>query len=211
MKTLILLTFILFLGTVSRTDAQEIFSVEHAIEAALEHNYNVQISTIEQEKAGNTVTRGNSGQLPSLFLNSDLNWSYSDLELTPGSFFLDMFNPEGSQSQMPGSISYDGVSATNFSAGIGTQFVIYNGMKGRMRYRVLETGSELAGLQHKSEMENTMLEITRKYVQAVTLQKAIALKELALEQSRNRYQIVETRRECDQTSEQRRRQAWADL
>ena len=209
MKTIITILILMFAVDVSK--AQDVFRLNEAIEAALEHNYNVQISSIEQDKAGNLVTRGNAGQLPSLFINSDLNWSYSDLELTPGSFFRNLVSPEEGQGQMPGTISYDGVSATNFNAGLGTQFVIYDGMKGRLRYRILETGSDLAGLQHQSEMENTVLDITRKYVQAVTLQKAIALKELALEQSRDRYRIVGTRREYGQASEQQLLQALADL
>ena len=209
MKTFITILILLFAVDISK--AQDVLRLNEAIEAALEHNYNVKISSIEQDKAGNLVTRGNAGQLPSLFINSDLNWSYSDLELTPGSFFQNLVSPEEGQGQMPGTISYDGVSAANFNAGLGTQFVIYDGMKGRLRYRILETGSDLAGLQHQSEMENTVLDITRKYVQAVTLQKAIALKELALEQSRDRYRIVGTRREYGQASEQQLLQALADL
>ena len=211
MKSSILFITILLLGTVSRADAQEILSLEHAIEAALEYNYNIQISNIEQDKASNLVTRGNAGQLPSISVNSDLNWSYSDLELTPGSFFQKLLNPEGGEGQSPGAIKFDGVSSTSFSAGLGTQFVIYDGMKGRLRYRTLETGSDLASLQHKQEMENTVLVITRNYVQAVTLQKAIELKELAMEQSRDRYRVVETRREYGQASEQQLLQALADL
>jgi outer membrane protein len=209
MKTFITILILLFAVDISK--AQDVLRLNEAIEAALEHNYNVKISSIEQDKAGNLVTRGNAGQLPSLFINSDLNWSYSDLELTPGSFFQNLVSPEEGQGQMPGTISYDGVSAANFNAGLGSQFVIYDGMKGRLRYRILETGSDLAGLQHQSEMENTVLDITRKYVQAVTLQKAISLKELALEQSRDRHRIVETRREYGQASEQQLLQALADL
>ncbi|MEX2347217.1 MAG: TolC family protein [Balneolaceae bacterium] len=209
MKTIITLLILLF--AVDLSTAQEKLNLSDAIEAALEHNHNIQISNIEQDKASNLVTRGNAGQLPSLSVNSDLNWSYADLELTPGSFFQNLLNPEGGEGQSPGAIKYDGVSSTSFSAGVGTQFVIYDGMKGRLRYRTLETGSDLAGLQHKQEMENTILVITRNYVQAVTLQKAIELKELAIEQSRDRYRVVETRREYGQVSEQQLLQALADL
>lgn len=209
MKTIITLLILLF--AVDLSTAQEKLNLSDAIEAALEHNHNIQISNIEQDKASNLVTRGNAGQLPSLSANSDLNWSYADLELTPGSFFQNLLNPEGGEGQSPGAIKYDGVSSTSFSAGLGTQFVIYDGMKGRLRYRTLETGSDLAGLQHKQEMENTILVTTRNYVQAVTLQKAIELKELAMEQSRDRYRVVEIRREYGQASEQQLLQALADL
>lgn len=209
MKTI--LTFIILFGAVDLSDAQNIFSLNDAIKAALEYNHNVRISDIEQDKAENLVTRGNSGQLPTLSINSDLNWSYSDIELTPGSFFERIINPEGGGGQSPAAIEYDGVSSTGFNAGLGTQFVIYDGMKGKLRYRKLETGSDLAGLQHRSEMESTVLDITRGYVQAASLQNAIALKELSLTQSLDRYQMIETRREYGQASEQQLLQALSDL
>jgi len=209
MKTIFTLLILLF--AVDLSTAQDKLTLSDAIEAALEHSHTIQISSIEQDKASNLVTRGNAGQLPSLSVNSDLNWSYTDLELTPGSFFQNLLNPEGGEDQPPGAIKFDGVTATSFSAGLGTQFVIYDGMKGRLRYRTLETGSDLAGLQHKQEMENTVLVITSNYVQAVTLQKAIELKELAMEQSLDRYRVVETRREYGQATEQQLLQALADL
>ncbi|MCC5941844.1 MAG: TolC family protein [Balneolaceae bacterium] len=209
MKTII--TALILLFAVDLSTAQHKLNLSDAIEAALEHNHHIQISSIEQGKASNLVTRGNAGQLPSLSINSDLNWSYSDLELTPGSFFQNLLNPEGGEGRSPETIKYDGVSSTIFSAGVGTQFIIYDGMKGRLRYRILETGSDLAGLQHQTEMENTILDITRKYLQTVTLQNAIELKELAMEQSHDRYRVVETRREYGQASEQQQLQALSDL
>lgn len=209
MKSFITLLILLF--AVDITKAQDLLRLNEVIEAALRHNYNIQISSIEQEKAVKQVTRGNAGQLPSLFINSDLNWSYSDLDLRPGSFFENLVGPDGEQRQMPGKISFDGVSAANFNVGLGAQFVIYDGMKGRLRYRILENGSDVANLQYQSEMENTILEVTRKYVWTISLQRAIVLKELALEQSRDRYRFLETRREYGQASEQQFLQALADL
>ncbi len=209
MKTYITLLILLF--AVDLSSAQVKLNLNDAIEAALEHNHNIRISNIEQDKASNLVTRGNAGLLPSLSVNSDLNWSYTDIEMTPGSFFQNLLNPGGGEGRSPGAIKFEGVSTTSISAGLGTQFVIYDGMKGRLRYRTLKTGSDLAGLQHKQEIENTILVITRNYVQAVTLQKAIELKELAIGQSRDRYRAVETRREYGQATEQQLLQALADL
>lgn len=205
------LTLIILLVTLNKSAAQEVFTLNDAIQAALEFNHDVRVSDIEQDKAENMVNRGNSGQLPSLFINGDLDLGYSDIELTPGSFFTNLLNPGGAEDRSPGSIEYDGVTFTNFSAGLGTQFVIYDGMKGKLRYRKLETGSNLAGLQHRFELENTILEITRQYIQAASLENAISLKELAIEQSRERYQSAEVRREYGQASEQQLLQALADL
>lgn len=203
----------------------QIFTLQEAIEAAFEHNHQVRIQKIEKTKAENRVTRGNAGQLPTLSISGDLKWSYSDLELTPGSFFENLITPQqptngddpsgvGIESSSPSSmssVSYDGVTTTALQAGVGAQYVIFDGFRGRSRYRLLGTGSEIAGLQHKNELEKTILDITRQYIEVATLQEAAALQEMTLEQSQARYEIVKARREYGQVSEQQVLQSLADL
>lgn len=209
MKLIIIAMLLMFVTDLAK--AQDTLNLGQAIEAALENNHQVKISRIEQDKKENKASRGNAGLLPSISINSDLTGSYSDLELTPGSFFQNLMSQEDGQSQSPGTISYDGVTTTGFNAGIGAQFVIFDGMKGRLRYQILQTGSEMANLQHQTEMENSILSITRSYIHTVSLQKAITLKELALEQSHDRYRIIEMRREYGQANEQQLLQALVDL
>jgi len=145
--------------------AQEQFSLDEAIRAALEHNHSVQVSDIDTEIAENSVSRGNAGQLPNLAITGGLSASYSDLDITPGSFFQNLLSPQsGGQQGGRSSISYDGVTTTQFSSQIGSQMVIYDGMKGRLRYRILETGSDLADLQYRSTLENTILNVTRHFI-----------------------------------------------
>jgi len=192
--------------------AQEQFSLDEAIRAALEHNHSVQVSNLDTEIAENSVSRGNAGQLPNLAITGGLSASYSDLDITPGSFFQNLLNPQGSARQSsPSSISYDGVTTTQFSSQIGSQMVIYDGMKGRLRYKILETGSDLADLQYRSTLENTILNVTRHFIQVASIQKAVEVKELSLQQSADRYRTIETRREYGQVNEQQLLQALADL
>lgn len=210
MKTLLII--IIFFSAADLSSAQESFTLNQAIDAALEHNYNVQISNIEAEKAQNKTTRGNAGQLPSLAITGGVNGAYSDVELVPGSFFQNFLDPQGDQQrQSPPRVTFDGVTSMEIHSALAAQYVIYDGMKGRLRYKLLETESRLADIQHKSEMENTVLSVTRQYVQVVSLQKSICLKELVLEQNRERYQTIETRRGYGLASEQERLQALADL
>lgn len=204
-----ILTPLLLLIPAGLPEVQDTLGLSDAIEAALEHNHQIRISRIEHEKAVNIATRGYAGQLPTISINSDLNGSYSDLGLTPGSFIRNLAGP--GEGAFPDATSYDGVLGAGFHAGLGTQLVIYDGMKGRLQYRLLKTGSELAGIRHHSDLEQTVLEVTRRYLYAVTLQKAIVLMELAMEQSNDRYSIIETRREYGQVSEQQLLQALADL
>ncbi|WP_340102472.1 TolC family protein [Rhodohalobacter sp. 8-1] len=196
-------------GSVS---AQQQFTLDEAIKAALEHNHSVEISNIETDIAENSVSRGNAGQLPNLAITGGLSASYTDLDITPGSFFRNLLDPQNSGQQVGSrSISYDGVTTTQFSSQIGTQIVIYNGMRGRLRYKMLETGSDLADLQYRSELETTILNITAQFIRVASFQKAIEVKEISLEQSNDRFRAIETRREYGQVNEQQLLQALADL
>jgi len=196
-------------GSVS---AQQQFTLEEAIKAALDHNHRVQVSNIETDIAENSVSRGNAGQLPNLAITGGVSAAYTDLDIKPGSFFQNLLNPQGSNQQSsPSTISYNGVTTTQFNSQIGTQMVIYDGKKGRLRYKMLETGSELANLQYRTELENTILNITQKFIRVASLQKAIEVKEVSLEQSNERYRTIETRREYGQVNQQQLLQALADL
>jgi outer membrane protein len=208
---LIILSFILVI-TAGSVSAQQQFTLDEAIKAALEHNHSVLVSDIEATIAENSVSRGNTGQLPNLAITGGLNAAYSDLDITPGSFFRNLLDPQNSgQQEGSRSISYDGVTTTQFNSQIGSQMVIYDGMKGRLRYKMLETGSDLADLQYQTQLENTILNITGQFMQVATLQRAIEVKEVSLEQSNDRYRTIETRREYGQVNEQQQLQALADL
>jgi outer membrane protein TolC len=208
----LVIIFIILVFSAGSVAAQEQFSLDEAILAALEHNHSVQVRDIDTEIAENSVSRGNAGQLPNLAITGGLNASYSDLDITPGSFFQNLLDPQSSGQQGGrSSISYDGVTTTQFSSQIGSQMVIYDGMKGRMRYKILETGSDLANLQYRSELENTILIITNQYIRVASFQRAMDVKELSLAQSADRYRTIETRREYGQVNEQQLLQALADL
>lgn len=203
-------TLLILCAFTELTAAQESINLSRTIDAALEHNHNIKITGIEADKAENMATRGNAGLLPTLIVTSNLNSSYSDLELVPGSFIQDLMNPQGG-TQSPPSVEYDGVTTTQFNAGISTQVIIFDGMKGKARYSLLQSGRDIAGLQYRIEMENTILSVTRQFLQVASLQKAIDVKRLSLEQNRDRYQTAEARWEYGQASEQQQLQALADL
>ncbi len=208
MKRLFLIVIMIFWCDL--TVAQETFSLNEALDMALLNNYNIQISEIDAEKAANSATRGNAGQLPTLGIITSMNWAYNDIELTPGSFFQNLINPQAG-SQSPSSITYDGVYSTQLQAGIGTEFVIFDGMKGYYRYKMLKSGQDMAGLNYRAKIEQTILNVTQRYVQVASLQKALGLKEAALQQSSDRFKIVEKRKEFGQVNEQQYLQALADL
>lgn len=208
----VLFTIIFMVLAVQSSSGQNFFTLDDAIRAALVHNHGVIISDIESDIAENSVTRGNAGQLPTLAITGGLSASYEDLEIQPGSFFQNLLGPQGSvqQSSRP-SISYDGVTTTQMNAQLGSQIVVFNGLKGRLRYKTLKKGGEIAELLYRAEVENTILNITSLYIRVASLQRAIQVRNVSLQQSADRYRTAETRREYGQVNEQQLLQAIADL
>lgn len=206
------MTFILIVVTATSVNAQDAFTLDEAIRAALVHNHGLLVSDIEAEAAENSVSRGNSGQLPNLAITGGVSTSYTNLDITPGSFFQNLLDPQGSaqQADRP-TISYDGVTTTQIHSQVGSQLIIYDGLKGRLRYKVLKNNNRLADLQYRSEVENTILEITNHFIRLASVQTAINVKKTSLEQSKDRYRTVQTRREYGQVNEQQLLQALADL
>lgn len=195
------------------------FTLQQAISEAFIHNHRLRIQKIEEEKAENRVSRGNAGQLPVVNLTGDLTWFYGDMELTPGSFFEQLTMPADPGQQAPGgegssampTMSFDGMSATTAQTGVVAQYVIFDGFRGRNRYKLLETGSELARLQTTHALEETVLHVTRAYLETAIIQENRTLMELTLAQGQDRYRTVSVRREYGHVSEQQVLQAEADL
>jgi outer membrane protein TolC len=194
------------------TFAQENLSLSAAIDAALEHNYSIKISQLESQKSKNKVDRGYAGQLPNLSITGGYTWSFTDQELTPGSFFQNLASPQSSpsSSSMP-SIEFNDVSTTQVQSAVVTRFVIYDGMRGRMRYNLFESGSHLMDIQRRSEIERTILQVTQSYAKIALLQKSLSLMQLMIDQSLERYNAMEVRREFNLVNDQQRLQALVDL
>jgi len=187
-----------------------LLTLHEAIQAALEHNHQIRATRIGREAASDVVTRGNAGQLPTIAFTSEVSGSYSNLEIQPGSMLQSIAGmPAASAS--PGIIDYDGVSGSVLSAGVGAEYIIYDGNQGATRYRLLEKGSNLASLQHQAKIEQTLLETIVHYHRIVFLQQVLNVHSIVLQQSSDRYRITQTRTEYGISSEQDQLQALVDL
>ncbi|MCC5906353.1 MAG: TolC family protein [Balneolaceae bacterium] len=210
-KTLITLYIYLILiaCTIQPVKAQAFLTLNEAIEAGLEYNHTVRISSMDKEIAKNLATRGNAGLLPIVGFAGEAGQSYGAVDLTPGSFFRDLIGGQGGQ--LPSEISYNGVSSAEVNAGVSAEMVLYNGRAGEARYRLLHIGKEAASVQYQHKMEQTILDITGAYIQSAILQESLKLKKEMVEQSQNHYHRFEQQRRFGQASGQQLLQAQKDL
>lgn len=205
--------FVVAIGTTFSIQAQDRFTLEEAISAALEYNHAIRAEAIDVEIAGRLATRGNAGLLPEIGITVDAEQSYGSMKLVPGSFFRDLIGGgEGEQAPaIPASIRYMGVSTTSSMAGIGGQMLIYNGGRGQIRYRMLQSIHDTAGLKHRNGIEITILEITRGYAETVFLQESLRLYREIQRQGSDRYRVIREQNRYGQASDQELLQALADL
>lgn len=185
-------------------------SLADAINAALEHNHQIRATRVGWDAAAASVTRGNAGQLPTVGISSEISGSYSDLEIQPGSLLPSLTGAQPGAGA-PGSMDYSGVSGSVISAGVGIEYVLYDGGQGATRYRLLESSSAISSLQHRTRVEQTLLKVSATYNKMVLLQQVVRIHELALQQSYDRYRIVRTRGEFGQANQQEELQALVDL
>jgi outer membrane protein len=194
----------------TRQSRSNSLSLNDALQAALKYNHQIRSAQIQKETASKSVTRGNAGQLPEIGFATEISGSLNELEIQPGSLFpsIGAASPGASA---PGSQEFSGVTGSVVSARLGATYVVYDGGQGAIRFKLLQSGSTMAQMNHRLRVEQTILEVTALYYRAVMLQNVLLMRSMALEQSSDRYKITSMRAEYGQASEQEYLQALVDL
>lgn len=119
-------------------NAQELLTLEEAVEIALENNYDIRLSRNELKGDSLTVTPGLAGMLPRVFAQASTNNSIQNI----------------SQTRSDGNvIDLDNAKNNNINYGVGLDWTIFDGLSMFARYNRLK---ELENLG-KAELQNTLL------------------------------------------------------
>jgi outer membrane protein TolC len=165
--------FILFLLLfASRAMAQEV-DLNQAISIALEQNYDVRVAAYSYEIEENKAELGNAGFLPSVFLQANGSYSKQNTEVT-------FTNPE----QPP--ISQDGATTIAYGASANLEYTLFNGGRRIHFLNQLQSLSEDARLRQRLAMENTTLQVSNRYLEALRLQEEVDILIETVELSQNR-------------------------
>jgi outer membrane protein TolC len=176
----IALTFFLSHGR-----AQEI-DLNQALSIALEKNYDVKIAGYSYAIDQNNAEIGNAGLIPSVFLQANGSYSRENTEVTFAS-------PE----QPP--ISADGAATIAYGASANLEYVLFNGGRRVHFMNQLQTLSEDGRLRQRLAMENTTLNVSGRFLEALRLKeeseilkKTIALSQERLERAEQGYEYGNT-------------------
>lgn len=159
--------------------SQELLRLEESINLALENNYNIKLEKYNVEISENNVSRAISGQMPELELNSSFEWGYAEAEtqtlaLTPGE-----------DGNAP--IELDGTSR-DLTLQPQISIPIFEGFKGKYRFKQLENTYQMSELQLAYVTEETITSTVSAYLEVARFQSRLAIDEENIAISYDRWQ-----------------------
>lgn len=175
MKKLVALLFLVTISTLAL--AQEILSLDQAIEHGLQNNFDVQIQRFEIEIAEGNNTWGIAGAFP--IVNFNANQNNNITQRKPANPFA-----------VPGrNISH------NLAGTLDAQFVIFDGFFIEVSKRRLEQLENLSYGNATLVIETTIQSIILGYYQALLEKERTEVRKKVMDFSRERYDYVKLRKE----------------
>lgn len=162
---------------------KESLSLEQAFVLALKNNKTIKVEerrvSITQEK----VSLGNAGLLPTVKLIGEASYTNNESELT-----IRTFQPPPN----PMTVNFDesGVASTTLSGIIQAEYTIFAGFSGKYRYKLLKKQNKVAQYQQKISVDNTILNVTRLFLEIAKLQQRQELLEEIILIERNRMERI---------------------
>ncbi len=163
------------------SQAQERLSLEHAVQLALDNNYDIKLNKNEVEQAKNNVSKANAGMLPVVTGNFSTNNTVSNTKQTLSSGLTQERN---------------GAKNSNLAYGPVLNWQVFNGFEMFARYDRLKELEQLGEATFKLAVQTTLADVINNYYDLVqqqqqikALSEALDISRLRLKNSMSRYQI----------------------
>ncbi len=165
MKRIILTVLCVCLLSTVTVFAQEVLTKEKAMAITLENNYAILLTKKNLDIAKNNAGILNSGFLPTIFsrANSSYNSSDSEVEFESGD-----------------TRSVSGAESKNYSASIGVNYVLFNGLARYYTHQRLKEVYNISKLQARGILENTLLTLFQAYHEVARLGENVAQRKASL-------------------------------
>lgn len=135
-------------------------SLEQAIQAGLENNFDFKVSKIEWKQNKESNTYGMAGFLPNLMLSGSRGFQWNDINQRFAS---------GLQVERPG------VATNQINASLGLNWVLYDGGRMFIAKRRLEQQVQISETRLKGQVQNLIDSISSAYYQLVALNQELDL------------------------------------
>jgi|GEM_PF-992785 outer membrane protein TolC len=141
--------------------ADQILTLEDAIDLAIVNNKQLKIQRNLVEIAENNVFKGNAGLMPSIRLASDARLSENNANINIRTF---IDNPPLVK------LEESGVQSTTLSAGVRADYLLIGGFGGKYRYKLLENERSISRYQQEVFLNKLLLGISTLYLDIAKLQ-----------------------------------------
>ena len=196
-KTKIFLpSLILFVIISSNIFSQKLLTIDDAIKTALVNNYSINIAKNEKDISDNNSSLGNAGFLPSL----DADGAYTKT------------TNNTKQNYLNGTVvDRTGAKSTNYTAGIGLNWTIFDGFKMFANLDRLKELKKIGEVNLKSEVENNISKIISTYYDIVREQQVLEVLNQSIKISEERLKIAVDKKQLGSASKFDLLQAQVDL
>lgn len=172
-----LITIVLLLGAAA-ANAQDLLTLEQALQTGLQNNYNVRIAKNDASIATNNVTPGNAGFLPSVDAYADITQSINN----------------SNQQYLSGQeVEKTGAKNTTGAAGVGLTWALFDGFSMFVSHDQLKLSEENGQALLKQQIENTMSLIIATYYDVLLEQYLLSALNEQREISLFRKELLDTR------------------
>lgn len=177
-------TFLVALLIAFQGFSQEILTKKEALEITLKNNFGIKIANNNLEIAENNSSIFNSRFLPTASIISGADYRRNNQSLT----FTD--RDTGNDTQVSG----DGVVTKTYSASLGLNYILFDGLGRKYNYKQLKETYNLTELQARETIENTYLQLFTTYFQIArfsentnNLQEALTISKQRLTRAKYQY------------------------
>jgi len=162
--------------------AQEILTIDRAIQIALENNFDIQVAKKSNEINQNNIYVGNAGLLPRVSVNASHSESNNTNQLN--------FAPPDQDD-----IDASGVGSDASAASIDLAYTLFDGLGNVYQYRKLKSLGDGSEVQTKIAVENTLTQTVASYLEVARLSEAYSISVETTDISKDRYERAKTRYE----------------
>ncbi len=162
----------------SLVTAQELLTVQDAVEVTLANNYDIKLSENNRQVAMENVTYGNAGMLP----------------LVSGNFTQSNSIQNSKQTQNDGNIrELDNAKNNNMSYGVSLGWTIFDGLGMFSRYESLKELEKLSSVEAKVTLVTMVSDVIRTYYSIVEQQNLLVALDSSILISKERLRTAENR------------------
>jgi len=154
----------------------QFLSAEEAVSIALQNNYSIRLSRLDEKILENNLNKGYAGFLPVVDATATQNNSITNSR----------------QEYLSGQVNErDKAKASSLNAGVGLDWTIFNGFRMFAGYDILKRQLEAGRIETRLEVENAVSNVLNLYYQLVELRQKVRMLEASVQLGRARAEIAD--------------------